>query len=113
MLPNSYVFDSESVCKFSKILNEEVYMLEQVTTFEETKSFFMFRLDVKNDVNVNSKASFQAFHLILCDVKCMQAYSYVDWLLTQSNFGRKNDLILTGDKCFVLKHDVKLKKKRL
>ena len=38
----------------------------------------MFRLDVKDDVNVNSKASFQAFHLILCHVKCMQAYSYVD-----------------------------------
>ena len=53
-------------------------MLEQVTTFEETESFFMFRLDVKDDVNMNSKASFQAFHLISCDVKCMQAYSYVD-----------------------------------
>ena len=24
----------------------------------------MFRLDVKDDVNVNSKASFQAFHMI-------------------------------------------------
>ena len=34
-------------------------MLKQVTTFEETKSFFMFRLDVKDDVNVNSKASFK------------------------------------------------------
>ena len=34
----------------------------------------MFCLDVKDDVKVNSKASFQAFHLILCDVKCMQAY---------------------------------------
>ena len=43
-------------------------MLEQVTTFEETKSFLMFRLDVKCDVDVNSKASLQAFHLILCDV---------------------------------------------
>ena len=49
-------------------------MLEQVTTFEEMESFFMIRLDV----NVNSEASFQAFHLLLCDVKCMQAYSYVD-----------------------------------
>ena len=29
----------------------------------------MFRLDVKDDVNVNSKASFQAFHMILCHVK--------------------------------------------
>ena len=46
-------------------------MLEQVTTFGETKSFFMLRLDVKDDVNVNSKASFQAFHMILCHVKCM------------------------------------------
>ena len=52
-------------------------MLEQVTTFEETKSF-IFRLDVKDDVNMNSQPSFQAFHLISCDVKCMQAYSYVD-----------------------------------
>ena len=59
----------------------------------------MFRFDVKDDVNVNSKVLFQAFHLILCDVKCMQAYSYVDCLLTQSNFGRKTDLMLTGDKC--------------
>ena len=38
----------------------------------------MICLDVKDDVNVNSKASFQTFHLLLCDVKCMQAYSYVD-----------------------------------
>ena len=51
----------------------------------------MFRLDVKEDVNVNLKASFQAFYLILCDVKCMQACSYVDLLLTQSNFGHKSD----------------------
>ena len=29
----------------------------------------MIRLDVKDDFNVNSKASFQAFHLLLCDVK--------------------------------------------
>ena len=56
-------------------------MLEQVRTFEETKrnkKFFMFRLDVKDKVNVNSKASFQAFHLTLCELKCMQAYTYVD-----------------------------------
>ena len=51
----------------------------------------MFRLDVKDDVNVNSKASFQEFYLISCDIKCMQAYSNVDWLLTQSNFGGKTD----------------------
>ena len=38
----------------------------------------MFCLDVKHDVNVNSKALFQAFHMILCHVKCMQAYSHVD-----------------------------------
>ena len=38
----------------------------------------MYRLDVKDDVNVNSKVSFQAFHLIFCHVKCMQVYSYVD-----------------------------------
>ena len=31
----------------------------------------MFRLDVKDDVNVNSKVSFKRFHLILCDVNCM------------------------------------------
>ena len=37
----------------------------------------MFRLDVKDDFNVNSKASFQAFHLISCHLKCMQAYSYL------------------------------------
>ena len=35
-------------------------MLEQVTTFEETKKN-MFRLDVKEDVNMNSKASFKRF----------------------------------------------------
>ena len=34
-------------------------MLEQVTSLEE--NFFMFRLDVKDDVNVNSKASFKRF----------------------------------------------------
>ena len=38
----------------------------------------MFLLDIKDDVNVNFKASFQAFHMILCHVKCMQAYSHVD-----------------------------------
>ena len=38
----------------------------------------MIRLDVKDDVNVNYKASFQAFHLLLCDVKWMQAYSYIN-----------------------------------
>ena len=37
-------------------------MLEKVTTFEETKPFFMFRLDVKDDVDVNSKASFKRFN---------------------------------------------------
>ena len=36
-------------------------MLKQVTTEEKTKTFFMFRLDVKDDVNVNSKASFKRF----------------------------------------------------
>ena len=51
-----------------------------MTTFEETESFFMILLDVKDDVNVNFKASFQEFHLlhVLCDVKFMQAYLYVD-----------------------------------
>ena len=29
-------------------------MLEQVTTFEETKKKIVFLLDVKDDVNVNS-----------------------------------------------------------
>ena len=29
-------------------------MPEQVTTSEETKKNFMFRLDVKDDINVNS-----------------------------------------------------------
>ena len=36
-------------------------MLKQVTTFEETKSFLCSVLDVKGDVNVNSKASFKRF----------------------------------------------------
>ena len=35
-------------------------MPEQVTTLEETKTF-MFSLDVKDDVNMNSKASFKCF----------------------------------------------------
>ena len=35
-------------------------MLEQVTT-RKKENFFMFRLDVKDDVNVNSKASFKRF----------------------------------------------------
>ena len=39
MLPNLYFFDSESAWKFCKNLLEEVYMLEQVTTFEETKEY--------------------------------------------------------------------------
>ena len=55
LLPNSYLFDTKS----AKILLEEFYMLEQVTTLEE--NIFMFRLDVKDDVNVNSKASFKRF----------------------------------------------------
>ena len=38
-------------------------MLKQVTTEEKNENFFMFmfRLDVKDDVNVNSKASFKRF----------------------------------------------------
>ena len=36
-------------------------MLKHVTTFEETKSFFMYRLDVKDDVNLNFIASFKLF----------------------------------------------------
>ena len=36
-------------------------MLEQVTTFEETKMFFMPCLGVKDDVNVNLKAVFMRF----------------------------------------------------
>ena len=39
LLPNSILFDSESGLKYCKILLEEVYMLEQVTTLEETKPF--------------------------------------------------------------------------
>ena len=39
-----------------KVLGSSV-KVEQVTTLEGTKPFFMFRLDVKDDVNVNSKAS--------------------------------------------------------
>ena len=35
-------------------------MLEQVTTIKN-ENFFMFRLDVKDDVNMNSKASFKRF----------------------------------------------------
>ena len=35
-------------------------MLEQVTTLEET-IFFLFRMDVNDDVNVNYKASFKRF----------------------------------------------------
>ena len=35
-------------------------MLEQVTTLEE-KNFFMFRLDVEDDENVNFKASLKRF----------------------------------------------------
>ena len=36
-------------------------MVEQVTTLEETKTFSCSVLDVKDDVNVNSKASFERF----------------------------------------------------
>ena len=35
-------------------------MVEQVTTVEK-KRFFMFRVDVKGDVNVLSKAAFNRF----------------------------------------------------
>ena len=36
-------------------------MLEQVTTLEETKTYFMIRSDIKGDINVNSIASFKRF----------------------------------------------------
>ena len=36
-------------------------MLEQMTTIEKNENFFMFLLDVKDDVNVNSKASFKRY----------------------------------------------------
>ena len=39
LLPNSYLFDSESAWIFCKILLEVIFMLEQVTTLEETKTF--------------------------------------------------------------------------
>ena len=39
ILPNSYLFDSESAWQFCNILLKEVYILEQLTTFEETKYF--------------------------------------------------------------------------
>ena len=40
-------------------------MLEQKTSFEETKLFLMFRLDVKDDVNVNSNAAFMSSMLFI------------------------------------------------
>ena len=36
-------------------------MLKQVTTKEKNENFSMFRLDVKDEINVNSKASFKRF----------------------------------------------------
>ena len=66
-------------------------MLEQVTTFEETKAFSCSVLMLRiSDVNLNSKSGIQAFHLILCGVKIMHIYSYVDCLLPQSQFRPKN-----------------------
>ena len=44
-------------------------MLKTGDGFRRNETFFMFRLDV----NV-----IQAFYLLLCDVKCMLAYSFVD-----------------------------------
>ena len=66
----------------------------------------MFRLDVKDDVNVNSKASFKRFKhadIYLCRLT-------VGIVI---NSAEKPDLMLIGDTCFVLKHDANLKKKRL
>ena len=45
---------------------------EQVTTIEETKRFLMFRLDVKGNVNVNSRRYFpvrgQIYLLIIASI---------------------------------------------
>ena len=39
----------------------------------------MFRLDVKDDVNVNSKASFQGLHMIMCHVNaCRHILTSID-----------------------------------
>ena len=37
-----------------KVLLEEVHMLEQMTTFKNTKAFLYSVLDFKNDVNMNA-----------------------------------------------------------
>ena len=36
-------------------------MLEKVNALEETKTFFMFHLEVKDDVNLKLNASFKRF----------------------------------------------------
>ena len=54
-----------------------VYMLEQVTTAGKNKVFIMFRLDIMNDVNVNIKAVFWAFHIIFVDmISCRHIFWY-------------------------------------
>ena len=54
-------------------------MLTQVTTEEKKKNFFMNRLDVKDNVNVNFKSVIQAFHSILYDVKtCRHIHMSID-----------------------------------
>ena len=50
-------------------------MLEQVTTIEKNENYFMFRLDVKDDVNVNSKTSFKRF------IRLLKACRHILWLI--------------------------------
>ena len=71
LLPKSHLFDSENACEFCKSLLEEVYMLEQVTTYEEMKAFPCFVCLLRD-----SKSNFKVFYSILCDVKSMQACPY-------------------------------------
>ena len=44
----------------------------------------MLSFNVRDDINVNTKATFEHLALMSFDIKSMQAYSYIDCLFTLS-----------------------------
>ena len=67
ILPNSYLLDSESTWQFCNILLKEVYVLEQLTTFEEKKksqcSVWMLRVTLTYILVRLSSVQFDVYSL--------------------------------------------------
>ena len=84
LLTNSSLSELECAWNSCKSLSAKLLLLEQFATFEKIKAIIMFRFDVKDDVNVNNKATVERLASTSFDVKSMQAYSYVDCLFTLS-----------------------------